>query len=254
MDLQRRSHDGERNLLYGKSRPGADQSDRDIVRQRIAPAGARRLDVEFLKHLRGQTEIVRCQQGNSAIALGCFGRIAADRIEQDVGIDEATCGHRGSAPALVDLVARQPIAGAKRHDAIPQRALELLEALEFGFAAREIDKIALHQGRDGSLKLGGPDTSSTVGLIIQCNCDILHSHTYMSSPSAIQALRRLNWLRMTASRPAANVPIPIATAANARVMLPVSVKPSQAPATINTRRRAASAKGWPTTPIPRQAK
>ena len=166
MDLQRRGHDGEGNLLYGKARPGADQSSRDIVRQRIAPAGARRLDVEFLEHLRGQAEIVRRQQGDRAIALGCFGRVAADRIEQDVGIDEATRGPRSSASALVNLVARQPIAGAKRHNAIAQRTFELLKALEFGLASREIDEIALHQGRDGSLQFGGSDAGAPVDLIV----------------------------------------------------------------------------------------
>jgi hypothetical protein len=45
----------------------------------------------------------------------------------------------------VNLVARQPIAGAKRHNAIAQRTFELLKALEFGFASREIDERALHR-------------------------------------------------------------------------------------------------------------
>ena len=66
----------------------------------------------------------------------------------------------------MDLVARQPIAGAKCNDAIAQRALKFLKALEFGFAARETDEIALHQCRDRSLQLGGSDTSASVGFII----------------------------------------------------------------------------------------
>jgi hypothetical protein len=80
------------------------------------------------------------------------------------------------------LVARQPIAGAKRNDTIAQCPFELLEALEFGFAAREIDEVALHQGRDGSLQLGRSDSSTPVGFIVKCNSDVFHSYTY-TSPS-----------------------------------------------------------------------
>ena len=71
-----------------------------------------------------------------------------------------------SAPALMNFVARQAIAGAECDNSIAERALELFKALEFGLASRQIDQVTLHQCRDGRFQFGGADASASVGLII----------------------------------------------------------------------------------------
>jgi hypothetical protein len=92
----------------------------------------------------------------------------------------------------MNFVARQTIAGAECDNSIAERALELFKALEFGFASRQIDQVALHQRRDGRLQFGGAYASPPIGLIVQCNCDILHSYTYMPPQAVLQAFSSRN--------------------------------------------------------------
>src|SRR5262245_3663312 len=101
-----------------------------------------------------------------------------------------------SAPTLMNFVARQAIAGAECDNPIAERALELFKALEFGLASRQIDQVALHQRRDGRFQFGGTYAGAPVGLIVQCDCDILHSSTYRPGRSALQPLSRRNLIRM----------------------------------------------------------
>ena len=54
----------------------------------MGPRGPRRLNVEFLEHLRRQCPIVSTQQRNRSPSLAGIGRVRADRVEQDVRVEE----------------------------------------------------------------------------------------------------------------------------------------------------------------------
>src|SRR5262249_54713692 len=64
-----------------------------LVRQSIAPRWARSLHIEFAENLNREPDVITLQQADRTLSFRCFGAVAADRIEQDVRIEEPQRGH-----------------------------------------------------------------------------------------------------------------------------------------------------------------
>jgi hypothetical protein len=101
------------------------------VRQRAGPRGPRRLNVEFLEHLHRQCPIVSTQQRDGSFPLEGVSRVPADRVEQDIRVEEM---RHYSGPAAVDIVAGKPVRRVEVGDALAQFALLPLQLLGFAFA------------------------------------------------------------------------------------------------------------------------
>ena len=92
LDLERASKDRHSDVLNGKSQPRLDQAGCDIVGQGIGSRWPRGLDVELLQHLDRDRAVVLVEQANGAIALGGFRGVAADGIQEDVGVEKMQDG------------------------------------------------------------------------------------------------------------------------------------------------------------------
>jgi hypothetical protein len=129
----------EGDLLDLKSGPCGEKAYGGLVRQRAGPRGARRLNVEFLKHLHRQRSIVLSQQRNCALPLERVGGVPADRVEQDVRVEKMW---QCSDAAAVNIIAGKPIGRVEVGYVLAQFALLPLQPLDFGFFRGKINQKA----------------------------------------------------------------------------------------------------------------
>ena len=97
----------------------------------MGPRGPRRLDIEFLEHLNRQRAIVSTQQRDGSLPLEGVRGVPADRVEQDVRVEEM---RHHSGAAAVNIVAGKPVGRVEVGDALAQFSLFALQPLGFAFA------------------------------------------------------------------------------------------------------------------------
>lgn len=86
--LQRCGHDLQGDRLYPKPRPGRDQPGGDVVRQPIGAGRPCCLDIEFLEHLYRERSAIAVEQFERPLPLCRLVGGAADRVQQDIGVEE----------------------------------------------------------------------------------------------------------------------------------------------------------------------
>ena len=94
LHLEPQIQQGQRGLLNGKSAPRFDQAECILTSERPLSRRTGRLDIKFLKDLYGQGEIAVMNQLLRAPSLRLLGRLGADRIDQDIGVDKGSQGSR----------------------------------------------------------------------------------------------------------------------------------------------------------------
>ena len=88
LDFKRGAENLERDRLNAEASPGDHQANGDFMRQPVRPSRARRLNVKFLQHLNRERSLRAIEQCDGPLPFSAFRRIAADRIQQDIGVDE----------------------------------------------------------------------------------------------------------------------------------------------------------------------
>ena len=130
----------------------------------MGPRGPRRLDIEFLQHLYRQRTVVSVQQRDRSLSLDGIRGVPADRIQQNVRVEEMR--HRSSAAAVYD-VARQPVRCVEVGNTLSKCALLPLQSLGFAFAGRKLDQELLNQSGYGSVALSGYHAGAPVNLFVE---------------------------------------------------------------------------------------
>ena len=78
----------------------------------------------------------------------------------------------------MDVVSWQPISGAEGVDVVQRFVLETLEPLELGLFSRPANQEIAHYGGHRGIAFGGLDAGAAVNVVIDCDCDIFHVHSF----------------------------------------------------------------------------
>ena len=92
-EAERGLEDGNGVVLDAEALPFLDEADGEIVRQGIAAAWVGGLYVELLEHLDGEGDVAVDQDFTRDCCLCWVGRLQVERVDEDVGINEAHRGH-----------------------------------------------------------------------------------------------------------------------------------------------------------------
>jgi len=167
--------------MHAESQPRFDQHHSLFVHQTIWFGGPSRLYIELLQNLHGESEILRIEDRQRTFRLLPLSvLIAYSRMLVSTN------------RTVVDILAIQTVAGSKGLDRFDGPLLQPFTPFEVALAFGELDQKSAHQRRNRSLLLRRPDTSASMDLIRDCDCDIFHLHIITGADKALKRVNHRN--------------------------------------------------------------
>lgn len=152
-------HQGNGSLLHGEAEERFDQVRGLKVSEAIRTARTCRLNVKLLKDLNGKGEILAIEESDSLLRFSfSSGAVLTAYRRRFVSTN---------CIAIVDLIAREPVARAERVDGREDFILQVLAALEVTLFLCQADQEVADESTHGLIALGCLDAYTAIEFIGQ---------------------------------------------------------------------------------------